>query len=256
MSDPALRILRKRLTELDSPPVPVDTSAANPRLEHFISVMTFYTNTEMAAESSGAAVLAPDTADDITRTCQLLKHTAQDEKSLVEGPLHRDRQRWIGTSAPLNRSHFVDAAETPAHPPSTKPFNQGLYTSTVAQRGGSMWQMYLSPYYGSDLYPLPWHIWQLTPEENAPVFEITSATDWTDFTTRYARPHNDIIYPDWAKAAQDFSGVHMTLRAIAATQGFQFLTTQGITAAPYWDVESTLWLHWCFTPPDPQGTTY
>jgi hypothetical protein len=256
MSDSAIRILLDRVVKLDSLPAPVGASPADPQLEHFVSVMSFYTNTEMATESDDGVVITPDHADDVTRACRLLKDIAQSEKGLVEGPLCRDRQRWIGTSATLDRSSFVEAAVAAGHPPSTKPFGQGLYTATAARRGGSMWQMYLSPYYGSDLYPLPWHIWQLDPEEEAAVFEITSAQGWADFVVQYARLDGGIIYPDWNKVAQDFSGVHMTLRAIVATQGFQFVTERGVTAAPYWDIESTLWLRWCFVSVEHRGVMY
>ncbi|MET8676717.1 hypothetical protein ABZW18_03715 [Streptomyces sp. NPDC004647] len=256
MSDPAIRILRDRVAELDSPPVPASASTADPQLEHFVSVMSFYTNTEMAAESDGAAVLTPDDADDVTHRCQLLKDIAQREKGLAEGPLRRDRQRWIGTSATLDRSCFVEAAETADLSPSTKPFNLGLYTATATQRGDSMWQTYLNPYYGSDLHPLPWHSWQVEVRKEASVLEITSARSWAEFVVRYARVDGGIIYPDWNKAAQHYSGVHMTLRAIVATQGFQFFTEHGVTAAPYWDIESTLWLRWCFSSVVRQGVTY
>jgi hypothetical protein len=38
----------------------------------------------------------------------------------------------------------------------------------------------------------------------------------------------------------------MSMRAIVSSQGFSFRVAHGLTAAGYWDVESTLWLNWCF----------
>ena len=110
-----------------------------------------------------------------------------------------------------------------------------------------MWRTYLELFHGSDLYPLPWYVWELhASERECPVLHITSAAEWAAFVTTYPQSHRELIYPDWRGVARDFSGVHMTLRAIAATQGYSFQTPQGRTAPPFWDIESTLWLRWCF----------
>lgn len=55
-----------------------------------------------------------------------------------------------------------------------------------------------------------------------------------------------MLYPDWRAVAQRYDAVHMTLRAIAATQGLLFPTDEGQIAPTFWDVESTFWLRWCF----------
>jgi hypothetical protein len=62
----------------------------------------------------------------------------------------------------------------------------------------------------------------------------------------YPRLAGNLLYPDWPAISADWDGVHMTPQAIAATQGQYLLTESGTVAAPYWDVESTLWLCWCF----------
>jgi hypothetical protein len=67
-----------------------------------------------------------------------------------------------------------------------------------------------------------------------------------DFVLSHPRRERGWLFPDWNSVAHQCDGVHMTLRAIAATQGLYFPTEQGIVAAPYWDIESTLWLRWCF----------
>lgn len=111
-----------------------------------------------------------------------------------------------------------------------------------------MWRTYLDLFYGSGLYPLPWYTWELRgPCEKASVLEITTAQEWAVFVEAYAMSARGMIYPDWRKVAAEFDGVHLTLRAIVAMQGFNFPTARGTTAAGYFDVESTLWLHWHFT---------
>jgi hypothetical protein len=38
--------------------------------------------------------------------------------------------------------------------------------------------------------------------------------------------------------------VHVTLGAVAAAQGVRLRTRYGPTTRAFWDVESTLWMHW------------
>jgi len=110
-----------------------------------------------------------------------------------------------------------------------------------------MWRTYLDLYHGSDLYPLPWFTWETKAAVGgAAVLEITTANDWAAFVAAYSRADAGMIYPDWVRVASDFAGIHMTLRAVAATQGFVFETGCGLTAPAFWDIESTLWLRWCF----------
>jgi hypothetical protein len=55
-----------------------------------------------------------------------------------------------------------------------------------------------------------------------------------------------LLYPHWPHVAEDFAGVHLTIRAVVACQGFSFRAKRGITAPGYWDLEQTLWLRWAF----------
>jgi hypothetical protein len=82
------------------------------------------------------------------------------------------------------------------------------------------------------------------------VHEIPTAAAWAEFVSSYPYRYGDLVYPDWRSASRDHDAVHMTLQAVAATQGV-FFEVQGETLAPtYWDVESTLWLRWCFSKPE------
>ncbi|WP_035791898.1 hypothetical protein [Kitasatospora mediocidica] len=249
MSGTALDILRRRVEALDAGPASDDSPTADPRLAHFVSVLSSCTNTQMAeefAESGGPALLRPAEADEATRRCRLLTAVAREEEGLVAGPLRRSEQCWIASGPAPAASRLLDADRGGPHPPSTKPFGLGLFTSTRTRRGDSMWQMYLDPYRGSDLFPLPWYSWRLTAAEDSRIRELASAADWVGFVEEYARPGDGLLHPDWARVAADHDGVHMTLAAIVATQGFRFQAAGGVTAAPYWDVESTLWLRWVF----------
>ncbi|MBT2385884.1 hypothetical protein [Streptomyces sp. ISL-11] len=243
------------MTDLDTAAAAVSDVDAG--LRHFTAVMAWWTEPEMAAAlAGGPAVIDPSEADEAAESCRLLRHLARDERSLVLGPLERARQHWIGTSPhelmpsrqpALARERFVAPHAEPI-PPSTKPFHLGLYTSTAQRGGPSMWRMYLDQ--GSTLHPLPWHTWALqVTDPTAEVVEISSASAWAAFVGRYPLVHDGSVFPDWRKVAEDYAGVHMTLRAIVATQGLRFPVTDGLAAAPYWDVESVLWLRWHFSSP-------
>ncbi|MEU2513927.1 hypothetical protein [Streptomyces syringium] len=249
---PAL-ILRRRVADLDTaadPKAPADTG-----LRHFTSVMPLWTEPETAARTGGRTVLEPPEADAVADGCLLLRHLARDEASLVRGPVDGTRQHWIGTGAhelaPSRRPALDRAWFTPppgnSNTPSTKPFHLGLYTSTAQRDGGpGMWRMYLDQ--GSTLHPRPWHTWELQVADPATtVLEIAGASDWAAFVGRYPLVHRDSVFPDWGKVARDYAGVHLTLRAIFAIQGFRFPVEAGLTAPAYWDVESVLWLRWCFS---------
>ncbi|MEH6372925.1 hypothetical protein V7793_00960 [Streptomyces sp. KLMMK] len=251
------RILRRRVAQLDAAAdLTEDTDA---RLRHFTSVMTAWTEPEMTALTEGPAILAPsevEEADETADSCLLLGRLARDEECLVRGPLDRARQHWIGTGphelmphrrpAP-DREHFT-APGGDSGPPSTKPFHLGLYTSTARRDGPGMWRMFLD--LGSSLHPRPWQTWELpVAAPAADVLCIGGAGDWAAFVGRYPLVRGDDVYPDWAKIARDFAGVHMTLRAIVAAQGFRIPVTDGLAAAPFWDIESVLWLRWSFSTP-------
>lgn len=258
-----IQILALRAADLDASTDP--NASADAGLRHFTSVMSLWTEPETAARTGGRSVIEPSDADEVADNCVLLRHLAREEPSLVRGPLDRMRQHWIGAGPhelmPARRptlapERFTTPRGVPI-PPSTKPFHLGLYTSTAQRNGPGMWRMYLDQ--GSNLHPGPWRTWELqVTDPAAAVLEITGAREWAAFVGRYALVHGGAVFPDWDKVALDYAGVHVTLRAILATQGFSFTVEDGLTAPPYWDIESTLWLRWCFssvrllevTPPD------
>ena len=253
MGNEAIGLLRERVDNLDQGHMPIVSFDADPRLLHFIVVMGAHTSTIMTDERGRPPILAADDADAIAASCRLLDSIARDQPSVVHGPLDRERQHWIGTGRHLTSPHeFPTLARSrlrladDAIAPSTKPFGVGLYTSTPGPQGRGMWRTYLDVAQGSSLYPLPWATWEIQARDDASVVEITSARDWVEFVSAYARTSAGTIYPDWRAVARQLDGVHITIRAVLAIQGFSFTADAGITAPAYWDVESTLWLRWCF----------
>lgn len=257
MQDQAADLLRTRVARLDEGQLPVVEFPADRRLLHFILVMTSYTNTTFAGVVDDEPVLSPRDADELVSTCCLLADIARDEPTLVDGTVDHERQQWLGThqlSASVTPSRSLLIAPNNRTAPSAKPFETGLYTSTSTANGRGMWRTYLDSVRGSDLHPLPWHSWRLRVDEDASVLEIASASEWADFVGAYPRVRGGAIYPNWHSVATDFDGIHMTLRAIAAIQGFAFSTPRGPSAPAYWDVEATLWLRWCFRSVDQHET--
>lgn len=254
MPSTGIEWLRQRVSELDSVERIGPGRGADP-IDRFVRVMAGWTNTRMTFASGLPVVLEPAAADEIAADCRLLGAIARRDVDLVRGPLDRLRQQWIGTakqsggaSIPeLRRESFIGADAPRRIRPSTKPFDLGLYTSTVASNGRSMWRAFLEIGTEASLHRRPWAIWDVRLSgDRAKVWEIDSAGTWCDLVQAYATRADGLLHPDWHAIATDFDAVHMTLAAVVATQGFTFVGTAGSIAPAYWDLETTLWLNWRF----------
>jgi len=201
--------------------------------------------------------LAAEDADELLRRSRLLDRLSRDLPQLTDGPLDRFAQHWVATGKPPGRatqvnytpqeSCFIPVARV-THPiTGAKPFYVGLFTST-AVAGSGMWRYYLRRYEDSSFLHLrPWYTWHLQPRHEARIYEIRDATAWVRLITTHPRVEAGFVHPDWLTISEHWDAVHITLRVIAAAQGIFFTTALGPTPAPYWDVESTFWLNWCFT---------
>ena len=242
-------VLTARVALLDAGPG--DPAAA---LAYFTGIMAQVTAPGVPPEPRDlmTAAISPALADEVAGRSRLLRRLQEQVPELAIGPLRLDRQQWIATQKPrfteVHRTWVPQESHltAPADAATTKPFGAGLFTSTATPGPGGMWRTYLDLQPGSTLFPLPWVTWELTPRSRVRVFEIGGADGWARLAATYSRQAHGLIFPDWRAISQDWDGVHMTLRAIAATQGQYLRTPAGIVAAPYWDVESTLWLRWCF----------
>jgi hypothetical protein len=263
MQDRAEKILRQRLTEFDTLPEWSDLPETHEQLIRFIDNMARYTTSTMESLTGEQAILDAARADSLIAECRLFTEIAT---PLTVGPIDLRHQQWIGSGTSFlkpgedpastesrtpSRSRFttpydrIDDKRKPLPFTLSRPFGFGFYTSTITELGCGMWRTYLES--NSSLFSKPWYEWEIQPEPEAKVLEITCAREWTQLVTQYQRSGSGFIYPDWVAVSADFDAVHLTARGVAAVQGFCFPTSRGLTAPVYWDVESTLWLRWCFS---------
>lgn len=254
MGDHGLKILQERVHDLDEPAgIDVGGGLIHPDVARFIATMRRVTRSPRVDHVLMPRA-APEKADMVLAESALLGRLLHAAPELVCGPL-TGAQYWVRTEPRagqppreihLDPSTFVAPQGIDAIPPTTKPFHVGLFTSTGSLEPFGMWRAYLELSRGSPLFPRPWHVWSLTPLDSARIFEIDSASAWANLVTTYPAKHRGLLYPDWKAIADDFDALHMTLRAIGASQGICLDVEGGVVAAPYWDVESTLWLRQCF----------
>lgn len=256
MSRPsATDLLRTRIAELDSGRSPRGPYVTDPLLLHFSAVMTTWTAGRVSAELNGSPILDVETADSMTSRCRLLQELSQREPHLVRGPLLQNRQHWIRALRPGSRpqivvpseASFVGAQEAAGFLSSVESSTLGIYTSTAATSGHGMWRTFLEFGTEASLLRRPWVVWHLQPEPGVVVFDIDSAQAWQAFVQRYPRVVGGYMYPDWPRVASEVDAVHITLTAIVPTQAFAVPASPYPVAPAYWDVETTLWLRWCFT---------
>jgi len=228
--------------------VPATTDRA---LRLVVALLSSVTNT--ASPSAESAVALPaEVADEIfaaSPASQLLRARLAASYSGSAGGDHH----WIRVNrgpapwTPPDQRLFGLPDASRSLPPTVKPFDSGLYTSTPMTAGYSLWRLYLDQYDGSALFPLPWYTWHLTSPPAARILTVDDARGWTRLVTSFPRVHDGCIYPDWAALASRYDGGCVTFPAVIATQGIRFLTPYGPTAPGFWDVESTYWLRWRFT---------
>jgi len=255
----AQRVLAARVAQLDASRTAADSDlGVDPDLVRFVRSMALVTPT---AHALGR--LPAEEADAIIEGSTLLRRLRGKAPALIDGGIVGHVQCWIATQRPphlprrsdaLDPQYFIEAREGVIAPLRTKPFDLGLFTSTYALGTYGMWWCYLRIHEGSTLFRTPWKAWRLEIDRHARILEITSASDWVRFVVSVGTECDGLLYPDWLLAGRNWDGVHMTAPAVAATQGLQFIARHAdhaITAAPYWDVESTLWLHWVFRDAQP-----
>lgn len=248
----AVEILRRRVRELDDDMWLQVSDEPERSFVHFVRVLHSYYPSSMGPP--GSAVIEPAEADGLIDSSRLMASISNEAPSLADGPLLRKHQHWIATRRHTpsqgqvpkpTKSKFGDPRHADDRGRSSlSPVRVGLSTSTPAPSGNSMWEMYLDLFHSESTFG-PRFVWNLETLD-VPVLEVHSATDWVRFGEDYGRNVDGLIYPDWAKVTEAFAGVHLTARAVAATQGFSFETESGITAPAFWDVEQTLWLRWVF----------
>ncbi|HUH16082.1 MAG TPA: hypothetical protein VML35_09385 [Gaiellaceae bacterium] len=232
------------MAALDAEPEPADVHGGiDTDLAHAIRVLASIT---AGSQGERMGALAADEADEALQRSELLRRLEARAPSLVRGPLDRREQLWVsaGSKAPPAAAAVVPPGDTDRA--TAKPLRGGLFTSTAELGTWGMWWCYLELHRGSTLFPPPWTAWRLDVAPDARVREVASAADWAALLADVGRGSGGVLRPDWTAAAAEWDGVHVTLRAVAATQGFAVAVRAGAAAPAYWDVESTLWLRWRF----------
>jgi hypothetical protein len=218
--------------------------------EHFAYVMGSWTDALAEERVDREIPIAPVAADFIVANSALLKEIAASDPCLVAGPMDPGRQQWTPTGpaawigeAP-SRARFRSADQSQLV--TVKPSQFGLYTSTGASTGPSMWRLLLGPG-GSWARPMGRYTWALDVEPKARVAEVVTARDWVQLVCAHPYRDGDRVLPNWADIARRFDAVHFTLPVIAALQAFSVRAGDAIIPAAYWDVETTFWLNWRFS---------
>jgi len=210
----------------------------------------------MDHEAGSGAVIDPVMADAMTVKSRLLSDIAICEPSLHMGPMQSHRQHWTRTARNalpsgevqmLREGAFITPSVVSDQRLGVKPSGLGLYTSTATSAGCSMWRALMGPD-NSMMWPQPWYTWKVDVERDVRVAEIISATRWVELVCNYPRLSHGLVYPDWARVARDFDAIHVTLPTVIAAHGFHFACPdRGVIPPAFWDVETVLWLKWCFS---------
>jgi hypothetical protein len=251
--------LIQRVSALDAPSTYADRQLdIDPDLVRFIRTMERITPPGTPKQLLPA--IPAEVADGVTDRSELLIRLEKKAPEIVSDPLPPSTQYWISTGRPthlsprsekLDRTHFIGPEAIPKDSYSTKPFNFGLYSCTGALGTFGMWWCFLNLNRGSTLFPPPWRVWSFRIGPDAGVLEIRSASDWVDFVVSDPVRQGSFLYPNWRRAASHWDGVHMSVKAVVATQGICLSTGGAVIAPTYWDVESTLWFRWIFRGVEP-----
>lgn len=197
---------------------------------------------------AGVPVTTPRLADDAVGGSELVGEMRRSVPSVVDGPVDRGAQQWIAVARPSwrppRRQLSIRYFAAPVAGLLTDRPQFGLFTSTRAWNGTSMWRVLLETTDSPTLYPRPWFVWE--GEVAGPVREVCTAGDWATLVTEFPLESGNILFPDWASIAKSYAGVHLTAAAVAATQGIWLRHEHATVTATFWTVESTLWLRWPF----------
>ena len=243
----------QRVASFDGDPLPGCPPDVDPDVYQLVEALGIVTSVARTRLPE-LPVRAPEEVDDVLASSTLLRRLGARAPELIDGPLLYSAQRWLAAGRPPHlparetvpdRCHFVGPEDWSSMRASTTPRALGLFTSTASLEPLGTWRTY-ALVNGGTLFPRPWRIWQVEPEPETHVLEVTTAADWAALVLGHPTPEGSMLYPDWVAIAAAWDAVHLTFRAVAAVQGICLRTGEGVVAPPYWGVESTLWLRWSF----------
>ena len=169
-------------------------------------------------------------------------------------PLDPEHQVWIShDKGPPDSANW----QCPNSPPdqweryAQKPLiEQYQRTSTLVGEDTSFF-VAVDGYVGDlDIYTLPFECWELLVDHDVQVFEVHGPTDWNRLCVRYpargttdgAPPDPEWLVPDWAAAAEDWDGVHLSLGGLLTAEQVRHQSKDGISMLNFWQAEQTYWL--------------
>ncbi len=112
-------------------------------------------------------------------------------------------------------------------------------------------------------------VWDVEISPRARIWAITRPADWGRLAARYprdvtaSRRHDWFrltgrdgpwLLPDWARAARDWDGVHLSIAGYIAATGGAIPAGDAATVLTGWNPDETLWLNDVFTRVDRVGT--
>lgn len=184
------------------------------------------------------------------------------------GPLDRENQLWLNDGSPYDWQNVEElpverVAPQPSVVPNRAPSKNELYaqkpdwglrTYTVVDRASSILMN------GGDMNLVrpPYVCYRLSVSEAARVYEVDGPESWHQLCLRYPAvgqhpvlptypsPNPAYLVPDFAAAARDWDGVHLTLGGLLTSEQVSLSDSAGTTEHWGWDGEQTIWLRWCF----------
>ncbi len=204
-----------------------------------------YEEDEVGPEAA-AELVDPDLADAFIATNQGLIALS----SVVDQRAKEYPPCWVSTGNNLRSSPEQSDFETSEGGGAVlagKPRYSALFTSWPGPGDDGMWRLYLDANRSISLFPLPWTSWFLKPEPGVRLLRVDSAREWCDLVSRYPIATPEGAQLDWGAFSRSFDALDITLRAVFATDGIEFLDRGRIVAPVRWDAQTTVWLRWCFT---------
>lgn len=194
-------------------------------------------------------------ADEVASRSLMLARLLELAPWMTAGPNSDEcEQVWIATQRPEwqsparsipTRDDFVTPSTLP-NDLTKRPLAFGLYTSSANTEYRGMWDTFVRQNTTDALWRRPWITWRLGIAGTPRIYNITTARDWVALVERYPYMDEKWVHADWSKIGENYAGVHISPSAVFAVEGLAVSSQYGDIAPTYWDVESTIWLRWCF----------
>jgi hypothetical protein len=163
-------------------------------------------------------------------------------------PLDRSAQVWAAKkSEPPDASRFQPELDQ-MHGLASKP-RYAFWTSTLVRPHRSPWLEWPEAQFVEG----PPRLWRMGVPAAARVIEIHSPRDWAALCVRYPAPSATRLDPDWHAVAREWDGVHLSIGGWLTAEDRPYGAGGRTAELRGWNMESTVWLRWCFAGAEPLG---